>query len=152
MKAIQLINSEKNVTITLVASLQMIILSPVIITHLLLLHGTNPPTFIDYPQSHPTLFYYIVLSAKLYRFFCIESNQKNRSNLKAANRSPLIPDGGLKFITIGKESIAIPIASIASINDPPYQKATCFQTLFSANYGLLYTSTTSTAIIFVTQQ
>lgn len=59
---------------------------------------------------------------------------------------------GVQLVTIGKDTIAIPVPIMASINDPSYLKAACFNALSTTAYSLLDTYSASAVMMFVNQQ
>ena len=81
---------------------------------------------------------------------------KSSNKQSTAKNSQLTPsflqEEGVKFVTIGKDSITVPIPTMASVNEAAYLKAACFLTLSSMAYGLLDKYTPATVMMFVAQQ
>ena len=84
------------------------------------------------------------------------SNSQSSAALKAAsgksNASVANSNDGIKLVTLGKDTVAIPIPPMASINDPTYLKAASFHNLSDTAYGLLDTYNPPTVTLFVTQE
>ena len=82
------------------------------------------------------------------------SNSQSSAALKAASGKPnaSVANDGIKLVTLGKDTVAIPIPPMASINDPPYLKAASFHNLSDTAYGLLDTYNPPTVTLFVTQE
>ena len=61
------------------------------------------------------------------------SNSQTSAALNAAGRKPSASasdvQDGIKLVTVGNDTIAIPLLAIAGINDPAYYKAASFHNL-----------------------
>ena len=110
-----------------------------------MLYGTQPQSY-RYPRppsSTPTT-------------MSQSSNSQTSAALNAAGRKPSASasdaQDGIKLVTVGKDTIAIPLLAIAGINDPAYSKAASFHNLSDTAYGLLDTYNPSAVTLFVTQE
>ena len=114
-----------------------------------------PPTLMDqHPRPHATTNMSQSPNIRLEDSALKSSSEGHTTVVKSAG-SCFVPDDGInKFIIISKDSIAVPIPSMASINNnPPYLKAACcFHTLSTVAYGLLDTYKPPPVMMFMSQQ
>ena len=84
----------------------------------------------------------------------LKSSSEGHTTVVKSTGSCFVPDDGInKFITIGKDCIAVPIPSMVSINNnPPYLKAPFFHTLSTVAYRLLDTYNPPSVMMFMSQQ
>lgn len=81
-----------------------------------------------------------------------KSAPKSSSSSTFSTQNSINDNNGVQLTTIGKDTIALPVPSMASINAPAYLKAACFNSLSTTAYSLLDTYPASSVMMFVTQQ
>lgn len=87
-----------------------------------------------------------------YAASALKSAPKSSSSSTFSTQSSSNDNDGVKLITIGKDTFVVPVPNMASINDPAYLKATCFNSLSNTAYGLLDNYSASSIMMFVNQQ
>lgn len=94
----------------------------------------------------------LIMSSPNTRFAAAALKSAPKNSTSGMSSTQPSSNDGVQLVTIGKDTIAIPVPTMATINDPTYLKAACFNALSSTAYGLLDTYSASSVMMFVNQQ